>query len=86
MRDIGCLEDTDTLGLDALCVAEMDGGWRVEAETGVAVLVVVPAEEALAEVTIGSLLRLTVLQCAANLQDSAPQAVSRWRGACSSGG
>jgi hypothetical protein len=45
------LEDTGTFGLDALCVAEMDSGWRVEAETGVAVLVVVPAKETLAECT-----------------------------------
>ena len=42
-------EHTFALDLDAVGVAEVDGGWGVEAEPGVSVLVVVPAEEALAE-------------------------------------
>ena len=42
-------EHTFALDLDAVGVAEVDGGWGVEAEPGVSVLVVVPPEEALAE-------------------------------------
>ena len=46
---VGCLKHTGALDLDACSVAEMDRGRRVKAETGVAVLVVVPLEKALAE-------------------------------------
>ncbi len=49
MCGVGCLKHTGTLDLDALSAAEVDSGWRVETETGVAVLVVVPVKEALAE-------------------------------------
>ena len=42
-------EHTFALDLDAIGVAEVDGGWGVESEAGVSVLVVVPPEEALAE-------------------------------------
>jgi hypothetical protein len=43
------LKYTGTLDLDACSVAEMDGRRGVEAEAGMAMLVVVPAEETLAE-------------------------------------
>lgn len=51
MSGVGCLKHVGTLDLDASGVAEVDGGWSVEAEAGVTVLVVVPVEEALAERT-----------------------------------
>ena len=49
VRGVGCVENACTLDLDAFGVAEVDGGRGVEAKTRVAVLVVVPLEEALAE-------------------------------------
>jgi hypothetical protein len=49
MSGVGCLKHTGALDLDALGTAEVDGRWRVETETGVVVLMSVPAEEALAE-------------------------------------
>ena len=49
MSHVCSLKHKGTLDLDTFSAAEVDGGGRVEAETGVAVLVVVPAEEALAE-------------------------------------
>jgi hypothetical protein len=41
MSYVGSLKHTGTLDLDAFGAAEVDRGGRVEAETGVAVLVVV---------------------------------------------
>jgi hypothetical protein len=46
---VGCLEYMRTLDLDAVGAAEVDRCRGVEAEARVTVLVVVPAEEALAE-------------------------------------
>ena len=46
---VGCLKHAGALDLDACSVAEVDRGRGVKAKTRVAVLVVVPLEEALAE-------------------------------------
>ncbi len=49
MSGVGCMKHTGALDLAALGTAEVDGRWRVETETGVVVLMGVPAEEALAQ-------------------------------------
>ena len=46
---IGSLQDTRSLEVDAFGASEVNGGWGVEADTRMAVVVVVPSEEALAE-------------------------------------
>jgi hypothetical protein len=46
---VGCLEHASALELNPVCAAEVEVGRGVQAKTGVAVLVVVPTEEALTE-------------------------------------
>ena len=60
MSGVGHLEDASPLDLDERCTTEVDVGRRVEAQARVMVLMVVPAEEALAEVA-GVLERAEVL-------------------------
>ena len=51
MSGVGCLKYLGALELDVCSAAEVDVGGRVEPDARVAVLVVVPLEEALAERT-----------------------------------
>ena len=46
---IGSLQDTRSLEVDAFGASEVEGGRGLEADTRMAVVVVVPPEEALAE-------------------------------------
>ena len=46
---VGCLEHASALELNPVCAVEVDVGRGVEAKTRVAVLVVIPTEEALTE-------------------------------------
>jgi hypothetical protein len=46
---IGNLQDARSLEVDGFGASEVDGGRRVEADTRMAVVVVVPPEEAFAE-------------------------------------
>jgi hypothetical protein len=46
---VGCLQHMGTLDLNAFSAAEVNSGWGVKAEAGMAVLMVVPVKEALTE-------------------------------------
>ena len=49
MSGVVSLEDADPLELDMVSLSEMEGGWCMEADARMAVVVVVPLEEPSAE-------------------------------------